>query len=559
MIRLFKYLALLLVILLLAMACGSTSRRHIAATLDDVESYINEHPDSALVVLEGLDSTALTTRALRARYSLLHVMALDKCYRDITVPGLLDPAAAWYEHHGTPDERMKALYYQGRIAQDWKDRNGAAVFYARAEEYVGSVKDKHALGLLYLAQASIYNAVYNIEQEKQCVEKALEVFRTTNDPIYESSLGDLAMVFHSQKEWALADSLYQRAINNSENYPYALSLYLSNYARMKVQQPKEDPAGTIELLDRKSALSGGGLIPKEAGAYAYALALVGEKSSSEKWKTQLESLTGKDHYDVLYWLMRMARLEGDAELAYHYLAEIRSGEDSIISETLSDSVTRSLQDYYEQAALQERERKYRLGLLAMAVVFLLFLFVSLLIIKERRTRAELDRLLSIRSSLEQELIAQENRVEVASTDISVRLEELRSQLQQERLARMRKAGCYEYWMWMEKKSRFSDQEVVKRLRKDLQDVCALESDYGKLAGRLDHVLDGMYSRLKVDLHLVGRPEEERFLCYWLIGLKPDMIAELMDITPNNVYVKTHRLIERIRHLNKPEYACLIKG
>ena len=77
----------------------------VSATLDDVESYINDHPDSALAVLRSVDTTALRTRGLRARYSLLRVMALDKCFEDITRPGLLDPAVNWYERHGSADER----------------------------------------------------------------------------------------------------------------------------------------------------------------------------------------------------------------------------------------------------------------------------------------------------------------------------------------------------------------------------------------------------------------------------------------------------------------------
>lgn len=558
MIHLFRHLALLSFIILLAAACGATSRRHITATMDDVESYINEHPDSALAVLEGVDSAALTTRALRARYSLLHVMALDKCYKDITTRDLLDPAAAWYEYHGTADEKMKTLFYQGRIAQDRKDQNSAAVYFARAEEYASRVKDKHALGLLYLSEASVYNAAYNTDKEIEYREKALCVFKQSHDSVYYPALGSLGFVYHSRKEWQKADSLYRIAIAHSEPYPHALELYLSNYARMKVQQPDKDPEGTIELLNRKRELSNGGLTPQEAGAYAYALALTGDKVTSSKWKTRLESFTGSARYDVLPWLMRMARLEGDSESAFQYLAETRSEEDAVISETLSDSVTQALQDYYENTAQQERERKLRQGLWAMGVVVFFLALTLFLIVRERRIRAELDRLLSIRTSLEQELIEQESRAEAISSDMSVRLEELRSQLQQERLARMRKVGYYGYWMWMEQNRRFSDREVVKRLRKDLRDVCALESDCGKLAERLDQNLDGMYSRLKTDLQLIGRPGEERFLCYWLVDLKPDMIAELMNTTTNNVYVKTHRLEERIRQLNKQEYACLIE-
>ena len=97
-----KALLLVSVVVLLS-ACGPVAHRQLTTTFDDVESIINDHPDSALTVLSGVDSAALNTRALRARYSLLYVMALDKCYEDITAPGLLDPAVAWYERHGSAD------------------------------------------------------------------------------------------------------------------------------------------------------------------------------------------------------------------------------------------------------------------------------------------------------------------------------------------------------------------------------------------------------------------------------------------------------------------------
>ena len=132
-------------------------------------------------------------------------------------------------------------------------------------------------------------------------------------------------------------------------------------------------------------------------------------------------------------------------------------------------------------------------------------------------------------------------------------------MQQERLDRLRNSGRYGYWLWMEQNSRFSDKEVVRALRKDLQEICAIEQDYRALERRLDRELDGLFSRLKEDLGLNGKTQEERFLCFWLTGLRADMIAELMGITTNNVYVKTHRLEERIRQLDDPDYLPLVKG
>ena len=61
---------------------SSCERSSTSILLDDVESYIQERPDSALAVIRGIDTLELRTDADKAKYSLLHVMALDKNYID---------------------------------------------------------------------------------------------------------------------------------------------------------------------------------------------------------------------------------------------------------------------------------------------------------------------------------------------------------------------------------------------------------------------------------------------------------------------------------------------
>ena len=536
--------------------CKPVPLNRTVSTLDDVESFLNECPDSALIVLKGVDSNILTTRALRARYSLLRVMALDKCYDDITSPGLLDPAVKWYGRHGSVDNRMKTLYYQGRIAQDNKDQNSAAVYYALAEEYAEMVNDKHALGLLYVAESSVFNSVYNYEKEKNYIEKALAVFRETGDPMYESVLGDLAMVYHKTEDWHKADSLYSYGIAHSDSYPFAQSLYLSNYAQLLVQQPNKDPEKAIAMLKRKQSLSGS-LTPREAGTYAYALALNGQMSESESLRSRLESINGPDRYDVLPWLRRLAVYNGDYPQAYSYQAEIHDGERGTIMETLNDSVTQALQEYYAQLSECEHERRLRLGFWALANIVILLSLAFFLLIRSSRMRAERDRLLSIRSELERDLHLQEARATIISDDFSSRLAQLRLQLRQERLERLRKSGHFGYLMWMGQKGRSSNAEIVKSLRKEVQAVCALEKDTRALKRRLDAELDELCSRLSSDLGFSDGSSEDRFLCYWLIDLKSDMVAELLNISINNVYVKTHRLEQKIRAIGKADYLALM--
>lgn len=547
----------LLSALSLAVACDKSQRDSLSAQLDEVERCVNEHPGNALGMLADVDTTALRSRALRARYALLHTMALDKNYADITAPGLLDDAIRWYDRHGTPDEQMKMRHYQGRIETSKGNVSAAAVAFTEAEKFAGSVTDKHALGLLYQAIAALYGNTYNIEKEKEYVEKSLDVFAAADDPIYASAQGSLAIIYHKKREWQQADSLYRAAIAASDPYPQAQAIFLSHYARMKVQQTDTDPAGAIELLDRKRTLVP--LTASDAGNYAYALALMGQTEASDALRAQLEALTGSPRESALPWLVRLAVTRKDYEQAFHYQMEARASEEKITAQTLEDPISQSLRDYYELATQQERAIRLQQGIWAMIFLVLLLSAVTVILLRERRTRDERDRLLAIRGSLEQELQEQERRTAFLSSDWSSRLEQLRAQLNRDRLEKLRKNGKYGYWMWLERNDRYSDKEIVKALRKDLREVCVLEKDYHTLEQRIDQELDGLLTQLKQDLELNGKQSEERFLCFWLIDLKPDMIAELLDITTNNVYVKTHRLESRIRSLGKPEYSSLIKG
>lgn len=69
-----------IIFLLMSFLLVSCDNRQAKALLQDVESYIQERPDSALQVLEMVDSSNLNTKSLRAHYSLLFAMSLDKNY-----------------------------------------------------------------------------------------------------------------------------------------------------------------------------------------------------------------------------------------------------------------------------------------------------------------------------------------------------------------------------------------------------------------------------------------------------------------------------------------------
>lgn len=101
----------------------------MSLSLQEVETFLQDRPDSALAALRALDTTKLNTRALRAHYALLYAMALDKNWIDTTDTGVIMPAVSYYSRHKSLDRRAKAYYYLGRIQQNAKQFDEAGVFF----------------------------------------------------------------------------------------------------------------------------------------------------------------------------------------------------------------------------------------------------------------------------------------------------------------------------------------------------------------------------------------------------------------------------------------------
>ena len=154
-----RYIKAAISILTLTTGAISCSDRDIIRQLDDVGSYINEYPDSALSVLDSLYTTGMQGREANAQFALLYSMALDKSYIDATDDSLINIAVDWYRKHGTADERLKSYYYQGRVYQNSGDNEAAMGSFVRAEAASGNEKNE-TKGLLYTAMSGIYIQIF---------------------------------------------------------------------------------------------------------------------------------------------------------------------------------------------------------------------------------------------------------------------------------------------------------------------------------------------------------------------------------------------------------------
>ena len=159
-----------LFLLFLILTVFSCSNRDAAKMLNDIESYMQERPDSALAEIRSIDTTRLNTRELQAKYSLLHAMALDKNYIDTTDIRIIEPALSYYTHHGR--RRMLTHFYAGRIHENEQDYADALIFYNDALENA-SEQDYLYRGLINSYIANVYHHAYSFSEELQYKEIAL--------------------------------------------------------------------------------------------------------------------------------------------------------------------------------------------------------------------------------------------------------------------------------------------------------------------------------------------------------------------------------------------------
>ena len=149
-------------------------------TLAQVESYIEERPDSALTVLQGMDKDELSGMEEKAKHALLLSMAMDKNYIDRTDFDVLQPAIDYYEDNGSATDKLRTYYYQGRIYQNMGNDALAMESYVNAINNGETSDDILTKARLYVAQGNIYYALMKWEKVCEVNLKAADYFLRTD-------------------------------------------------------------------------------------------------------------------------------------------------------------------------------------------------------------------------------------------------------------------------------------------------------------------------------------------------------------------------------------------
>ena len=223
---------ILLLCLFLLLIAGCKERTEVFATLDRAEALMESAPDSALTLLQSLDAETFHKRSTHARHPLLKSMALDKNVIDTTTFDVLQPALDYYLEKGTPDEKLRTYYYQGRIYQNRKETDAAMKAFIKGKDLQYEMTDTLTLAHLLVAQSTLHYTAYQLENFIENQLLAADLYGLTDRPYYQftSLLKALDGSILTQDQ-PLADSLYtvcrihvsQNAAYESLFVPFALT------------------------------------------------------------------------------------------------------------------------------------------------------------------------------------------------------------------------------------------------------------------------------------------------------------------------------------------------
>lgn len=205
---------MLLAVALMSLASCTVRKAQWNALLD-VESYIEEHPDSALSILEAMSAEKIHGRKAEAKFSLLYSMALDKNYIDTADLSIIAPAVQYYRHHGSATDKMLANYYRGIISFNAEDYEEAMQYFVAAENHVNKSVNKLAAGRLFTAITKVYQYSYDTEGSIRSSKRAASFyFDSGNTTWYINSTFDIIHGCINQKDTLNASLLLKQVRDN---------------------------------------------------------------------------------------------------------------------------------------------------------------------------------------------------------------------------------------------------------------------------------------------------------------------------------------------------------
>lgn len=550
-----RKLITILIVTLAAISCGKIKDAH--NTLNDIETFINERPDSALTLLDSFDTSLLENKSVWAHHSLLHSQAKDKCYIDETDDSLMTQVVNYYEGKRDNERLFKAYYYLGRIQYNAGDYAASMLSYTKAEQLIDEIDNDFMKGLLY-AQIGLLNQNYND------YPKALEAYQTAYN--YYENIGmtthlmftkyNIGYVYREMKLYDDAEILFTEVMAWSyDNTQYALCRLALN-SLITMYDEIDDRDKSAELVSSKYGLYFSDSI-HIIRAKALELAYNGDISAIDIMHKHVWSLA-RDFEDTLnnrYYMARIYKLLGrykdvlsEQETLYHI-------QDSLLTISLKYPLlsvkNKYMESEYEKAHLRVKTHRV---ILSLVFVFTIIIFILSRVIYRKHIKAkdlEISRYVEAADDLERALICKSEEFEKISKEAGVS-----NKLLKVSAVFISNMFSKQYELLNKLTSTFYETHGCSKDKEAIYKYVSTEIERLSSDKKAIQQLEDLVNLYKGNIMALIRQElpsltemEFRLLCYFCSGFSAKAISIFTGDTTNNIYVKKSRIKDEILKLD----------
>lgn len=562
----------ILSVLLLLVSC--TGNKVIDEQITRADSLMEANSDSALVALGMLDSLRKNnpkmSKAQQMRFDLIYAKGMNKGFVDFTTDSVMKQVVAYYNQHGSANERMLAYYLLGCAYRDLDDSPASLDCYLQATEQADTLSrdcDYHTLariygqiGVVYLGQRMPLNAknAYRKNEKyswiaKDTLEALIAAEAQVNSSIMLESPSQVIEqcldVYNNYKKFG-----YPTEAARSLGVPMSSLILTKQYAKVKRY---------MDIYERESGYFDGKLNPSvNYGSYFYAKGLYYLNIHSDsakmcflKCSNLAKSVNAKRlAFDGWYRYYKQKNLIDSikmyADLFIQYSDSVR-----IQNEAEAMSKTSALYNYSQwqkKAKVQEIENnRARMVILLMIVLVIVLIIVVVLYVKNLRKERQLRK--------EQLLFVKQQIV----------MKELELQKSQEELAKMKNELSSKSSLVLDKeKSIMMLKDEIEALTNDCpQDnnesyavfqQKAMVIKFRELAEKgiepssrqwdaLDNIFESFFRQFKLTLennHKLSENEYRICMLVWL-GFTPYQMKILMNMSSSNISNIRKRLSKKL--------------
>ena len=507
-------------------------------TLQDIDSYIMTRPDSALTVLEGMSRDVLRTERQRAHHALLHAMALDKNYIDVSEDSIASVAVNYYSRKGPMKYRARAYYYLGLAYYYQQDYDRAILEFTKAEK-AAEVSDSLYLGMTKSIQGHSYYETHNLEEVLNCFHKAYDIYSALSEYSKACSvMYKLISTYIAKLEFEKAEEMLLELLDNNELRGNLRLRTLALYAYLNVAKPDRNPNHSVQLYEQLIN-SNYSLSNNDFWAYSFALSLVGRIAESRDITSELfVSDTSSAAY---YWQYLIAKYDNDYKRALAYLEESNFRDNKVIITALNQSLSLAQRDYYEsESELAEYKAKGRTyALVSVVIICLLILalgyFAFCRYIKKQKD--EKDRYINYADEVSRQLKALQT-----DADAMPALKRKYVELYKEKFESLRLL-CDNYLLYQDRTD--AEKKMYSRVVDMIDEIRGDKNCIGELEFILNKDLDGLMTALRREIK--AKEVDYSIYAYSIIGFDATTISNLLDLSVNQVYIRKSRIKRQIEN------------